>query len=424
MSESSSTLSILDLLKIPNFRTLWSGQIVSDFGDALTQLTLLLYINRVTSGNTEAIALLLIALALPMATVGLAAGVFVDRWDRKRVMIVSDMLRAVLVGGFLLAAATEQLWLIYLTGFLHSTVGSFFTPARGAVVPRIIPPKGLLTANSLSQMSHVFFRVLGTAAAGFLVGSLDNFTLPFVIDALTFLISALVLTRLTLEKRDAAARQAQATLRLIFNQLSDGMSTILHQRVLSGTLIVLSVTMLGLGAVNVLLAPMLVNELKLPETWFGGLELAQSSAMILGGLLVVVLARYLKATTIVSLGLIFLGLVLGLFAPVNHIWQLFPILFLIGLLVTPVTASVTTILQSNATDEVMGRVSAALNAAISTANLLSMALAGMVAAQVGTRNVFLLSGLVVMAAGFAAALIFRNVIPSVISDQSPIASQP
>jgi MFS family permease len=421
MSQSDSTLSISDLLKIPNFRTLWAGQIVSDFGDALTQLTLLLYINRVTEGNTKAIALLLIALALPMATVGLAAGVFVDRWDRKRVMIVSDVLRAVLVGGFIVAAATEQLWLIYLTGFLHSTVGSFFTPARGAVVPRIIPPEGLLTANSLTQISHIFFRVLGTAAAGFLVGSLDNFTLPFIIDGVTFVISALVLTQLKVERRVAAA--AQTTLRLIFEQLRVGMSTILRQRVLSGTLIVLSVTMLGLGAVNVLLAPMLVNELKLPETWFGALEFAQSSAMILGGILVAVLARYVKATTVVSLGLIGLGLVLGLFAPVNHIWQLFPILFLIGLLVTPVTASVTTILQTNASDEVMGRVSAALNAAITTANLLSMALAGVVAAQVGTRNVFLLSGLVVMMAGFAAAFIFRNVMTPVVSEQLAVSSE-
>ena len=420
MSQSDSTLTITDLLKIPNFRTLWAGQIVSDFGDALTQLTLLLYINRVTEGNTKAIALLLIALALPMATVGLAAGVFVDRWDRKRVMIVSDVLRAVLVGGFIVAAATEQLWLIYLTGFLHSTVGSFFTPARGAVVPRIIPPEGLLTANSLTQISHIFFRVLGTAAAGFLVGSLDNFTLPFIIDGVTFVISALVLTQLKVERRVAAA--AQTTLRLIFEQLRVGMSTILRQRVLSGTLIVLSVTMLGLGAVNVLLAPMLVNELKLPETWFGALEFAQSSAMILGGILVAVLARYVKATTVVSLGLIGLGLVLGLFAPVNHIWQLFPILFLIGLLVTPVTASVTTILQTNASDEVMGRVSAALNAAITTANLLSMALAGVVAAQVGTRNVFLLSGLVVMMAGFAAAFIFRNVMTPVVSEQLAVSS--
>ena len=73
---------------------------------------------------------------------------FVDRWDRKRVMIISDLLRMVLVGGFLIAAATEQIWLIYPVAFLHSTVGAFFAPARGATIPRIVPPAGLLSAKA------------------------------------------------------------------------------------------------------------------------------------------------------------------------------------------------------------------------------------------------------------------------------------
>ncbi|MBP8000434.1 MAG: MFS transporter [Chloroflexi bacterium] len=405
---SPSALTPGALLHIPNFRTLFLGQIISDFGDAITQLTLLLYINRVTGGDTQALALLLIALALPMATLGLVAGVFVDRWDRKRVMIISDLLRMILVGGFLLAAATDQIWLIYPVAFLHSTVGSFFAPARGATIPRIIPPEGLLPANSLSQISAVFFRVLGTAAAGFLVGSLDNFTLPFVIDSLTFLASAWLLTGLKLEKRDHAAASGQATIHLILHEMRLGLNIILHQRELIGTLVALAVTMLGLGAVNVLLAPLLVNELKLPETWFGALELAQSSAMIIGGTLVAFLARRLRATTIVSFGLMALGLILGLMAPVNALWQMFPILFTIGLIVTPVTAATTTILQTNATDEVMGRVAAALNAAVSTANLISMAVAGILAAWVGTRNVFLLSGSVVILAGVVALAIFRG----------------
>jgi MFS family permease len=103
-----TTVTARDLLKIRDFRLLWLGQIISNFGDALTHLTLVLYINRITSGDAQAIAWLLIALALPMATLGLVAGVFVDRWDRKRVMIISDGLRAVLTLGFVAAAAFQQ----------------------------------------------------------------------------------------------------------------------------------------------------------------------------------------------------------------------------------------------------------------------------------------------------------------------------
>ena len=128
MSDQPTAISARDLLKIRNFRLLWGGQIVSNFGDAITQLTLILYINRITDGSTQAIAGLLIALALPMATLGLVAGVFVDRWDRKRTMIVSDLLRGILTLGFVAAAVWQQLWLIYLLAFLHATVSSFFGP--------------------------------------------------------------------------------------------------------------------------------------------------------------------------------------------------------------------------------------------------------------------------------------------------------
>jgi MFS family permease len=162
-TENTSDIAARDLLKIRDFRFLWLGQIVSNFGDALTHLTLVLFINRVTGGDAQAIAWLLIVLALPTAVLGLIAGVFVDRWNRKHVMIISDGLRAVLTLGFVIAAVSEQLWLIYLLAFLHATVSSFFAPARSAVVPRVVPKEGLLAANSLSQMSVVLFRVLGTA---------------------------------------------------------------------------------------------------------------------------------------------------------------------------------------------------------------------------------------------------------------------
>lgn len=85
--DNNQQISARALLSIPDFRFLWAGQAVSNFGDAITHLTLVLYINHITGGSTQAIAWLLIALAIPMTTVGLVAGVFVDRWQRRRVMI-------------------------------------------------------------------------------------------------------------------------------------------------------------------------------------------------------------------------------------------------------------------------------------------------------------------------------------------------
>jgi DHA3 family macrolide efflux protein-like MFS transporter len=97
------------------------------------------------------------------------AGVFVDRWDRKRVMIFSDSMRGILVLVFLLIGTAENLSLplIYLVAFIHSSIGAFFTPARSAAIPLIVPKAGLLSANSLSQTSLVFFRLLGTGGRSY-----------------------------------------------------------------------------------------------------------------------------------------------------------------------------------------------------------------------------------------------------------------
>lgn len=382
-----------------------------------------MYINRLTEGNTQAIAGLLIALALPMATLGLVAGVFVDRWDRQRTMIVSDLLRGGLTLGFVAAAVWQQLWLIYLPAFLHATVSSFFAPARGAVIPLVAPKDGLLAANSLSQTTLVFIRVLGTAVAGFLVGTLHTFTPAFLIDAATFFISALFIVRLILPQINTAEHAAKpgVNTKLILAQLSEGVKLIAHSRILIGVMVAISITMLGLGAVNVLLAPMLVNEMNLPETWFGGLELAQTLGMIISGATITALASGIKPTNLISTALILTGIVLAFFATVTNIWAMFPALFFIGLTVPPVNAGISTIMQTSVDNQILGRVTSALHAVIQTSNLLSMLFAGVVATAVGTRNVFLISGIIVVMAGIVAAQIFRGYSPA---QPAPAAGQP
>lgn len=404
-TKNTSDIAARDLLKIRDFRFLWLGQIVSNFGDALTHLTLVLFINRVTGGDAQAIAWLLIALALPTAVLGLIAGVFVDRWNRKQVMIISDGLRAVLTLGFVIAAVSEQLWLIYLLAFLHATVSSFFAPARSAVIPRVVPKEGLLAANSLSQMSVVLFRVLGTAVAGLLVGTLETFSTAFILDALTFAISALLISRIIAQTQTAES-QAPASVNVIFDQLREGISLIMGSRTLIGVIMAGGVAMLGIGALNVLLAPMIVNDLGLPETWFGAIEFAQVAAMILSGAMVTALAAKFKPTALTSGGLFFSGLLIFPLAFVSQIWQIFPILFALGLLATPLNAGISTLVQTAVANEHLGRIGSALNAVIQTASLISMFLAGTLAALVGVRSVFLISGLIVCLSGLVAVRIF------------------
>lgn len=409
--KENAHFTVRDLLRIREFRWLWLGQIVSNFGDAVTHLTLVLFINRVTEGSTTAIAYLLIALALPRATIGLVAGVFADRWDRKRTMIVSDLLRGVLILAFIfLSVNNTQLWLLYMIAFIHSAIGAFFLPARSALVPNLVPKEGLLAANSLSQMSMVFLQVLGTAAAGFIVGVLDTFWPAFVIDAVTFFVSALFVAQVQVatQRKETRETAVSTLIQAVNSELREGMRIMLHNRVLLGTLVAIGVTMFGLGAVNVLLPPLLINDLHVSETWFGAVEFAQTLAMIISGSFVAILAARFKPTSLISGNLLILGVMVCILSLITTVWHVLPILFVIGLVVTPLNAAVATIVQTAVSDDVRGRISAALGAIVQAAMLISMFATGAVAAAIGVRNVFIVSGIIVVTAGIIAGWIFRS----------------
>ena len=129
---AAPAMSIRAILGFDGMRRLWVAQGISDVGDAFTSLGLLLVVNQLT-GSTAALALMAIVLAVPQVVFGVIAGAWVDRLDRRRLMIASDLVRAVLVLGFVVAASGDRLWLLYLLAFAQASVGTFFTPARTAL---------------------------------------------------------------------------------------------------------------------------------------------------------------------------------------------------------------------------------------------------------------------------------------------------
>ena len=134
-------MGVRDVLRLPSYRNLFAGQAVSDIGDGITLLLLLLVINDLT-GSKIALAIMAIAEAVPHFTVGLVAGVYVDRWNRRTVMLAADLVRAVIVLAFAFAATAGIVPLLYLLAFAQSSVSTFFRPARGALLPKIVPASG------------------------------------------------------------------------------------------------------------------------------------------------------------------------------------------------------------------------------------------------------------------------------------------
>lgn len=391
-----------DLLRIRDFRLLFIGQAGSTWGDALTNLALLILTQRLT-GSVAAVAGTAIAVALPQLLFGLPAGALVDRWDRKKVMVAADMLRALLVIGFALVNSTGRIWLMYVLAFTQAGISVFFNPARGVLVPAIVKPDRLLAANSSMETSRIVFGLLGTAAAGVWAGVSADMRLLFVLDSLTFIASACLVQAIRTPSEPAKAGAAQTGMR---NELVEGFRNILGSRVLLGVLIGAGIFMFGVGAVNVLLVTFLIDELAVSETWFGILEAAQVSSMVMSGALLATLAARIRPTRTIPMALIGSGLVVAAITAVRTPWQLMILLFAVGWLITPLQASITTIVQTEVNHEMLGRVGSLLNTVTGSANVGSMTLAGVAATQLGVRSVFLICGAIVMAAGLATASVF------------------
>lgn len=395
-----------ELLKIRDYRFLWTAQIASDFGDNLTFLSLMFLVQRLT-GSTVALATLMIVITIPSLVFSVVSGVYVDRFDRKKMMIISDLLRAILVLGFLFVRTEELLPLLYGVAFLQASIATLFNPARSALLPRIVGEEKLLAANSVSQTSRIVFNVLGTTAAGILAATTSTFAVAFVVDSLTFFVSAALISRIR-----TSGRPEEASERKAWEDMKEGFRVMVASRPLRGVLIAAGVAMLGLGATNVLLVPFLVEDLMVSEAYFGLVEVSQVVAMVIAGSVVALLAAKIRPAALVSGGLLGVGVAIGAMAFPNHLWQVLVVLFFAGLAITPTQAGVSTLTQTLIPDAMRGRVGGALSALVSGATVFSMGFAGVAAAAMGVRNVFLLAGVISGAAGILAWFMLKDVASS------------
>src|SRR5512139_254191 len=161
---ASTSVSPFEVFRNRNFAWMWTGQLVSTIGSALTSLAASIYVYRVT-GSAASVGLMLMATAAPSLVVGLIAGVFVDRFDRRRIMIAADLIRAVLVFSIPFLVPLDIAWL-YIIVTLSSAVGQFFDPAHESVLPEIASEEELAAANSMIAISSFGSTAIGFAASG------------------------------------------------------------------------------------------------------------------------------------------------------------------------------------------------------------------------------------------------------------------
>ncbi len=192
----------LDLLRRnPNFKYLWFGSIVSQFGDWFNVIAAAELITRLTNSNV-ALSYLFLARFLPLFLFSPFAGVLADRFNRKHIMILSDVLRAVTVLGFLWVRDPGDIWYFYLLTVVQFSLSALFTPARGAVLANVVQPGELVAANALDSLTWSTMLALGAFLGG-VVAAFFGAEAAFVADSLSFILSAVFIGRIVLPARAA-----------------------------------------------------------------------------------------------------------------------------------------------------------------------------------------------------------------------------
>ncbi len=248
-TESKKPPSPYAVFKNRDFTLMWSGQFVDTMGSALTSLAASILIYRLT-GSAASVGLMLIATAAPSLLVGLVAGVFVDRYNRKTIMVVANLIRAVLVFMIPFLVPLNIVWL-YVIVALTSAVGQFFDPAHESVLPEVANEEDLAAANSLMAISSFGSTAIGFAASG-LIASAANINWAFYFDAISFLFGAFCIMLIKLKPMP---KIDTGSVKMIFKNIQIGMQHLNNTPILRSLFFVSVPVMISYGLSNSLLLP-------------------------------------------------------------------------------------------------------------------------------------------------------------------------
>jgi len=400
--------SLLVALNNRDFRLLFIGQLLSQIGDQFLIIAALSLIKRLTE-SPLALSIMVLAIAVPQVIFGLIGGVLVDRFNRKQVLIVADVARALVILPVMLVEQRGDLWILYLCASALTTAGTAFYPARNAVIPNIVSSELLLSANTLLQASYILALILGATSAGFVIQWL-GVDAAVVFDSATFLISVLLIALMLIPSGRAAGTHESA--RTLWGQLVQGLRYVASSRLLLRVLAITAVAALGIGSIQILGLDFLSRRLNVAESGFGLTMAMLGVGVALGGLVVQRIASSRPANQVVGVCLAGVGAAIIVFSLAPNFGFVLVAAAGIGLCIVVARAGLATLTQQLVPDQVRGRVESAVNMMVSISTTAAQVLAGLLGDPhfLGSQGVFIGAGVVTLGAGLGAIYALRGAV--------------
>jgi MFS family permease len=376
------------VVRSPSYFPLWLGQLLSSFGDTLHYIALVILVFQLT-GRGVAVAILVVAEVVPTLLLGPFAGVVIDRFSRKGVLIGADLARAILA---LSLVWSQGAWHAYLVAAGLAAGNTFFNPTVQAVIPALTTPDQRLAANSVAWSTGRLVQIIASAVAGGLIAFIGT-DAAFALNAATFAASALLIARLVIPLHagqiDAAANRG---LPRFLEDVREGLAYAMRDRFVSRLVVVQMLVSFAVGGTGAMLVVLAERHLDLSPAGFAWLIGAIGAGALVGPLIPNLLAkddlnaRWLFVPYIIrGIG----DMLIAIFAPLPVALL---ILFVYGLNTSTGMVVFNSTVQTVVPDRVRGRVYTLLDVSWNGMRLISLAMGAVVVDAIGVRPLFWAGG--------------------------------
>jgi MFS family permease len=377
-----------DLLRNRDFLLLWAGQMVSAVGDWVIVAVLFAFVDQISGGKSYAISLMMLAKFLPAVLLGFLAGIIIDRLDRKKTLISCDICRAALV--LLLPFATNLLFICILV-FIIETFTIIYGPAKDASIPDLVETDQLTNANSLNMLTLYASMAFGTAIAGSIIGlfawlgrinpgffgeHVDPNKAAFVVDCLTFLVSAYLIYRIAGFKRRPKEERVRMSSSLVKQDFKKGFYYLWHQPLTRIVLILTLACFLGGGTIYVLTVGFVKYVLLGSNSTFMYILTTLLFGMMGGSILAGVLKDRIRKERILGLAIAGFGVGVVIFSLLTVRWLTFIVAFAGGACMGYAIVGMVTLLHETLEEEFRGRAFATIQVIMRASIFLSIMIAG------------------------------------------------
>jgi len=342
------------------------GQIISQLGDRLGQMALIAFVYLRAPGSTLQIAKILSFTIIPVFIVGPLAGVYVDRWDRRRTMFACDFLRSLLVLAIpLFLFYTKSLAPVYLIIFIAFSIGRFFVPAKLSIIPDLVDKKDLLIANSLVNTTGMIAATLGFGISGVLVEWLGAKS-GFYLNSLTFLISGTFIFLISkkfvvaMDFKKIGQEIMEVIRKSVFQEIKDGVFYFIRKKDIRFTAGIIFALWSALGAVYVVIIVFVQNTLHSTTKDLGLLVMFLGIGLFLGSLVYGRFGQRIAHYKVIFASLVLSGIMLDIFALGIYNYPNFAMAALLalclGLTIAPIMIASNTIIHSVSDNDMLGKI--------------------------------------------------------------------